>query len=263
MQAFRSAAARKGVGSSEAFRWRGAEITRFEGFSDAVLAFAVTLLVVSLEVPHTFDELLHLMRGFPAFAICFSILIWVWYWQYIFFRRYGLQDRVTLTLNAALLFVVLFYVYPLKFLFTLALGSLAGHQDVRLPDGRLERVILPGQGETLMLIYSAGFVAVFLLFAVLYHHAYRKRSQLELTEEETAHTRESVQQALLAGSVGALSMAIAGFAGERGVPMAGFCYFLLGPVLGIHGAMAGRKRRRRAAGLGKVSQAVSSDSRLP
>jgi uncharacterized membrane protein len=61
-----------------------------------VLAFAVTLLVVSLDVPHTFDELLHTMRGFPAFAICFSILIWVWYWQYVFFRRYGLQDRITL-----------------------------------------------------------------------------------------------------------------------------------------------------------------------
>jgi transmembrane protein TMEM174 (potassium channel) len=245
MRAFRSAAARKGLGSSEVFRWRGAEITRFEGFSDAVLAFAVTLLVVSLEVPRTFDELLHTMRGFPAFAICFAILIWVWYWQYVFFRRYGLQDRMTLVLNAGLLFVVLFYVYPLKFLFTLALGSLAGVPEVRLPDGRLERVILPGQGATLMLIYSAGFVAVFLLFAVLYHHAYRKRSELELTGNETALTRESVQRALLAGSVGALSMAIAGFRGEPGVPMAGFCYFLLGPVLGIHGALAGRRRRRR------------------
>jgi len=40
------------------FRWRGGEITRLEGFTDAVFAFAVTLLVVSLEVLHTFDELI-------------------------------------------------------------------------------------------------------------------------------------------------------------------------------------------------------------
>ena len=45
------------------FRWRGAEIARIEGLSDAVFAFAVTLLVVSLEVPKTFNELAALMRG--------------------------------------------------------------------------------------------------------------------------------------------------------------------------------------------------------
>ena len=32
------------------FRWRGGEIARIEGLSDAVFAFAVTLLIVSLEV---------------------------------------------------------------------------------------------------------------------------------------------------------------------------------------------------------------------
>src|ERR1700753_1400785 len=97
------------------FRWRGAEVTRLEGLSDAVFAFAVTLLVVSLEVPKTFNELAVLMRGFVPFAICFALLLQVWHEQYLFFRRYNLQDSLTLMLNAILLFVVLFYVYPLKF----------------------------------------------------------------------------------------------------------------------------------------------------
>ena len=107
-----------GSGDPLKFRWRSHDISRIEALSDAVFAFAVTLLVVSLEVPKTFDELMHVMRGFGAFAICFTLLFVVWFNQYKFFRRYGLQDNVTLILNAMLLFVVLFYVYPLKFVFS-------------------------------------------------------------------------------------------------------------------------------------------------
>lgn len=47
------------------------------------------------------------------------MLVWIWFEQHKFFRRYGLQDGTTVTLNVILLFVVLFYVYPLKFLFGL------------------------------------------------------------------------------------------------------------------------------------------------
>src|SRR5436305_6210726 len=94
------------------FRWRGGEITRLEGFSDAVFAFAVTLLVVSLEVPHTFAELAMVMKGFLAFGICFAALTLVWKEHTIFIRRYGQQTPWVVFLNCVLLFLVLLYVCP-------------------------------------------------------------------------------------------------------------------------------------------------------
>ena len=105
------------------FHWRGAEVTRLEGFTDAVFAFAVTLLVVSLEVPKTLPELFVAMHGFLAFGVCFALLANVWYQHYRFFRRYALENPWVVFLNCVLLFFVLFYVYPLKFLFTAVFDS--------------------------------------------------------------------------------------------------------------------------------------------
>ena len=153
------------------FRWRGGEITRLEGFTDAVFAFAVTLLVVSLEVPHTFAELMTAMKGFVAFAVCFAILVQVWYYHYKFSRRYGLQTTYTIVMTAALIFVVLFYVYPLKFLFTLAVGSLSGGRTA--PVEQLGRMVNTyHEISVLWLVYSAGVIAVYVLFALLYQYAY-------------------------------------------------------------------------------------------
>ena len=105
---------------------RRREVSRVEGFSDAVFGFAVTLLVVSLEVPKTFDELLMAMRGFPAFAVSFALLFMIWWRHYTFFRRYDLEDTFVVIMTGVLLFVVLFYVYPLKFLWTLVFAPVVG-----------------------------------------------------------------------------------------------------------------------------------------
>src|SRR5215472_3679531 len=108
------------------FRWRGGEITRLEAFCDVVFGFALTLLVVSLEVPRNYGELMAAMRGFVPFAICFAQPVMIWRAHYIFSRRYGLEDGYTVFLNVVLLFVVLFYVYPLKFVFTMLFLQIIG-----------------------------------------------------------------------------------------------------------------------------------------
>src|SRR5205809_3240654 len=64
------------------FRLRGREVTRLESFSDAVFGFALTLLVVSLDVPKSFHDLVTTIRGFPAFALCFLFLALIWNGHY-------------------------------------------------------------------------------------------------------------------------------------------------------------------------------------
>ncbi len=247
-RALRERLAGKGAGRRDGFRWRGGEISRIEGFSDAVFAFAVTLLVVSLEVPRTFHELTETMRGFLAFAVCFTLLIVAWREHYVFFRRYGLQDNTTIWLNAALLFVMLFYVYPLKFLFTLALAPLTGAPTaIPRPGGGSEPVIELAQVSTLFLIYGAGIIALYLLMALLYVHAFRRRRDLELTALEIFDTKSSIVTHLLAAGIGAVSCVVALTVPPRMTGLAGFAYFLFGPVLAIQGTLAGRRRKRLAA----------------
>jgi len=224
------------------FRWRGGEITRLEGFTDAVFAFAVTLLVVSLEVPRTFEELLMAMKGFFAFAICFAILTQVWYFHYKFSRRYGLQTVYTIVLNAALIFVVLFYVYPLKFLFTLAVGGLSGGRT--MPAEQLTQMVRSThQLSQLWLIYSAGVIAVYGLFALLYHYAYRKRSALELNEYEALSTRNAIIHFAGLAGVG-VAVAIAALVlPSKYVGYAGFV-FCLNAVWGwAAGSVLGKQQR--------------------
>lgn len=225
------------------FRWRGGEITRLEGFTDAVFAFAVTLLVVSLEVPQTFAELIVAMKGFVAFAICFAILTQVWYFHYKFSRRYGLQTVYTIVLNAALIFVVLFYVYPLKFLFTMAVGALSGGRTV--PQQQLSHMIRSDHELMLLwLIYSAGLIAVYGLFGLLYHYAYTKRAALELNEYETLCTRHSVIHFAGLAGVGVIVVIAALVLPAERVGYAGFL-FCLNAVWGwTAGSIMGKQQRR-------------------
>jgi len=243
-RAVREGLAARGVGRASGFRWRGGEITRLEGFSDAVFAFAVTLLVVSLEVPRTYAELAVTMRGFLPFAISFTALVLIWREHYVFFRRYGLQDDGTLWLNAALLFVVLFYVYPLKFLFTLVVSEIF-HFSAAAPHGEPGGpAIQPSQMPSLFVIYGSGIVAIYVLLALMYAHALRRRQALELTRLEAFDTRSSIVAHLLAAGVGLVSIATALIAPQRLVGLAGYAYFLFAPVMTVHGMVSGARRRR-------------------
>lgn len=216
--------------SKKQIKWRGHEVTRIEAFSDAVFAFAVTLLIISLEVPKSFTELLEAMRGFFSFAISFLFLFVVWYNQCLFFRRFGMQDPMTIALNGVLLFAVLFFVYPLKFLYSL----FTMQYTIELKDAPL-----------LMITYSSGFCAIYLLFALMYKHAYNKRFELELTEEEQYHVRTQKYSHFALAGTGALSILIACVVPPEKSGYAGWAYCLLGPVMTFLHSRRGKTHKKR------------------
>jgi uncharacterized membrane protein len=226
------------------FRMRGREMNRIEAVSDVVFGFALTLLVVSGQVPRTYGELIDAMRGFPAFALTFAMLMVVWARHYYFFRYYGLDDVATIVLNTLLLFVVVFYVYPLKFLFTVWLAPLTGTQ-MRFtdPNGAMHLVLAYGDTRGLMIIFGSGYVAVYLAFAALVFHAYRMREVLGLDAYEIAHTKNALAAQLLNASVGVLSILVAIAARPSQSGYAGYIYFLVPLFLNLHGRVWRRRRR--------------------
>lgn len=231
---FREARLKREAPPPDGFRVRGPEVSRLEGFSDAVFGFALTLLVVSLEVPRTFSDLINTMRGFPAFAACFAVLVLIWNYHYLFSRRFGLEDGAVRVYTWLLLFIVLLYVYPLKFLFNVFInGMILGQPGARMPMNVAEV-------RSLFIIYSLGYAAVFLCLALLYWHGYRRRDELDLTEVEQTDTRWEIGGLLCQTCIGIASALIAAFAAPRWIALAGFIYFSLALIMGIHGHYRGR-----------------------
>ncbi|HTE04699.1 MAG TPA: TMEM175 family protein [Planctomycetota bacterium] len=213
-------------------------VTRLESFSDGVFAISATLLVVTLDVPRTYADLVAGVRGFVAFGLSFAMLLLIWFAHNDYFRRFGLVDRTIALLNSALLFVVLFYVYPLKFL---ALSLVAVYS------GRLEEAnaMVSGAGEWvgLMTIYGAGFAAIFALLALMYRHAHRCRTSLGLTPREALDARVEVSMCWMYVGVALLSITLAQlrFGLRFGVP--GWIYASIGPLSWWRGAQADRERK--------------------
>ena len=231
------------------FRWRGGDVSRIENLSDAVFGFALTLLVISAGVPRTWLEMREALWQVPVFAACFAMLVWVWYCHYKFSRRYGLEDVTTVVWNTLLLFVVLVYVYPLKFLGSFLMRLVRGlpPQLAEQPDGSvLEVFTAPDQVRSFMALYSLGFVVLFALFALLHLHAWRRREFLRLDAAERLLTLSDLRAHLISVGIGLASLGMTLTFDERGL-YAGMVYFLMGPLHWANGAL---QRRRLKALLG-------------
>ncbi len=238
------------VGLDPKFKYRGLDQTRIETFSDAVFAVAFTLVVLSSAVPETFEGLRKSIKDILPSFICIVLIVVIWYQHYLFFLRYGLQNTKTVVINTFLLFMLLIYVYPLKFLARFLVELYSG-LIFGMPDNFMDD--FGGQMNSdnmtlLMTAYGAGATLIFAAMAWLYRHASKKREELELDEYEIFITKVSLWQNLLMSFIPFLSTIVAflhpfGY-GALNFGIAGFIYMLYPPVMITFGYRVKKKSEK-------------------
>src|SRR5690606_21142306 len=208
------------IGMNREFRFRGEEPTRIETLSDAVFALAITLLLISSSPPITFYQLQAFTKDLIPFAICIALISLIWYEHFIFFLRYGFRNKYIVFLNILLLFIVLFYVYPLKFLARLLVILFTNFIHILQrgsPHATWQEFSFMMEGGTvtqLMVIYGLGAASIFIVLALMYRYALKKADELDLNEIERFDTRTSIRTNLLMASVPILSAIFALIFGE-------------------------------------------------
>jgi len=239
--------ARKYLGQEPGFRYRGAEAGRLENFSDAVFGMAITLLLISSSPPTNFDQLKQFTYELFPFLACITLIVLIWHEHYVFFQRYGLRTSRMITLNTLFLVIILFYVYPLKFLTKVILvGPLAYLTNNHALVKEVQSMISLQDVGGLMIIYGIGATSVFLVLSLMYRYALSMAEPMELTLLERFDTRMSMISNLLMASVPFVSLVSAFFLRNSywAGPVSGFMYFLYTPLMfGFHGWVV---RRRKA-----------------
>lgn len=230
----------------EGFRFRGMEPGRLENFSDAVFALAITLLLISTSPPTNFQQIKNFVWEIIPFTICIALIILIWFEHFTFYFRYGLRGGRVIVFNTIFLVIVLFYVYPLKFLTKLILIPIAYLFDIESLKGQVTSMIHPAEVGDLMIIYGLGATCVFFTLMLMYRYAFSQAEILELNILEKFDTRTSIRTNLLMGLIPLISVIMAilfrnsWYAGM----ISGFTYFLYTPVMLLHGKKVERDRKK-------------------
>src|SRR5882757_4696057 len=184
------------------FRLRGMEMTRLETFIDAAFAFAVTMLVISNgQVPDDIPALLAAFKNVPAFVASIAVLSIFWRGHWLWSRRFGLEDGVSILISWTMLVTILIYVYPLKLLFGAMFYFLSAHWV-----GQAITAVTEGQVRALFAIYGLGFSAIAVEILLLNLRAWRLREPLRLNDHEKSLTRAELSGWSVPAAVGLASL---------------------------------------------------------
>ena len=212
-------------------------MTRLETFIDAAFAFAVTMMVIAADrVPEDISSLLAAFKNVPAFIGSVAVLFIFWRGHWLWSRRYGLEDGVSILISWALLVTILIYIYPLKAIF--------GSMFYLLSEGRLGHplgVRADGQARALFAIYAIGFTAIAAEILLLYLRAWKLRGPLRLDAREQFLTRAELSGWCIPLVVGIVSLVLALTLPGRYFAWSGWIYFSMAILVPLHRWWIGRR----------------------
>ncbi|MEJ2384307.1 MAG: TMEM175 family protein [Xanthomonadales bacterium] len=227
-------------GRNGGFRLRGQEMTRTETFTDAAFAFALTLLVVSFDhIPANYEELLEAMRGIPAFGLSCALLFLFWHGHWNWSRRYGLEDFPSMVLSFVLVFAVLCYVYPMRYVTSIFTAWITGGR--LSTDAQIDSI---AELYGIFAIYSIGFVTMCVVIVLLYWRAWHLRNDLQLDTAERFMTRAEIGSWSILAAVGLVATLLGLFAPHRPWTVPGWVYLTLPIVMPAYGYAVSRKLAR-------------------
>ena len=230
------------------FHLRGMQMTRLETFIDAAFAFAISMLVIApQQIPDNIGALLGAFKNVPAFVASIAVLGIFWRGHWLWSRRYGLEDGVSIFISWAMLVTILIYIYPLKAIF--------GSMWFLLSDGRVGQALGPktdAEARALFAIFAVGFTAIALEILLLNLRAWQLREPLRLNARESFITRYEIWGWSLPVAVGIISLVLALVLPIGAVPWSGWVYFSMAILVPVHRAY--RRRRMRELTAASVSR---------
>jgi hypothetical protein len=194
------------------------------------------------------------MYGFLGFVLATMVIFMFWNEHYEFFLRYGLEDSKTKFLNFIFLFLVLFYVYPLKFLFnilgtllTLLISNLFNDQSAAhalKAEEFKENMMLSNQDWFGLLIgYGIGLILIYLVFYLLYKNALKFKNELELNELEVFETKVSLYSFAVMAIIPVISILLLFILPDQHQFFAGMIYCSFGIIVPVYYTLVDKKRK--------------------
>ncbi|MBK7232053.1 MAG: DUF1211 domain-containing protein [Saprospiraceae bacterium] len=207
--------------------YRGTNASRIENFTDAVFSIAITLLIFNLSNPNSFADLLTFTKTLPAFLISIGFLIMIWNEHVRFSEIYTLNDSKLAVLNTLFIALVIFYVYPLRFL-TLFLTNFFFNTDIAVS-------IQYNQVPYLMIYYGAIAFALYFVLYLFYKQADKLKNELNFNEYEVFYTHSQKRRMFIMFIVPLLSIVLSIIVNQFSYILAsiigGLTYWLYPPLI--------------------------------